>query len=218
MVFRVDGILLTGTDHLGRDGFGQAAAEVVQRILQVHEMSAKLTRLVPSAAGTRRPLRLVLMIGALALRRGRAGTRGGRAAVQKGVFGDAGARRRVWRTGRLDGLERFGHGGHTRPSASVRRHAGGTAVRMPAGGRGAAGRTQALALPVGHVVPGHGEHGPVDVHGAGVHVIAVVVQVGAGDLNSRAVAREGSGMTERMSEVRLLVGEKVVGRQMVREL
>lgn len=215
VVFRIDGILLTGPDHLGRDGFRQAAAEVVQRIFQVHQMAAELVRLVPSAAGTRRPLGLVLMIGALALRRGRAGTWGGRAALQEGFFGDAGAWRRVGGTGSLDGLERFGHGGDASPSASVWRHAGGAAVRMPASRRGAAGRAEALALSVGHVVAGHGEHGPVDVHGVGVDVIAVVVQVRAGDLNSGAHL---SGVSERISGVGLLVGEKVTERQLVREL
>lgn len=92
---------------------------------------------------------------------------------------------------------------------------------MPAGRRGAAGRAEALGLPVWHVVPGYGEHGSIDVHGVGVDVVAMVVQVRAGDLNSRAVTLKGSGMggvLERLAEIRLLVGEKVIGREMLREM
>lgn len=52
--------------------------------------------------------------------------------------------------------------------------------------------------------------------------MVMVVQVRAGDFNSRAVAWEGSrvggkqgGVTERLSEIRLLVSEKVIGREMM---
>lgn len=95
---------------------------------------------------------------------------------------------------------------------------------MPASRGGATSRTEALALPVGHVVPWNGEHGPIDVYRVGENMV-MVVQVRAGDFNSRAVALEGSrvggkqgGVTERLSEIRLLVSEKVIGREMVGNL
>lgn len=81
-----------------------------------------------------------------------------------------------------------------------------------------------MVLPVGHVVPWNGEHGPIDVHRVGEDMV-MVVQVRAGDLNSRAVALDGSrvsgkqrGVTERLSEIRLLVREKVIGGEMVGKL
>lgn len=95
---------------------------------------------------------------------------------------------------------------------------------MPASRGGATSWTEALALPVGHVVPWHGEHGPIDVHRVGEDMV-MVVQIRAGDLNSRAVALDRSrvsskqgGVTERLSEIRLLVSEKVIGREMVGKL
>lgn len=95
---------------------------------------------------------------------------------------------------------------------------------MPASRGGATSRTEALGLPVGHVVAWHGKHRPIDVHRVGEDMV-MVVQVRAGDFNSRAVAWEGSrvggkqgGVTERLSEIRLLVSEKVIGREMVGKL
>lgn len=81
-----------------------------------------------------------------------------------------------------------------------------------------------MVLPVGHVVPWNGEHGPIDVHRVGEDMV-MVVQVRAGDLNSRAVALNGSrvggkqrGVTERLSEIRLVVSEKVIVGEMVGKL
>jgi len=95
---------------------------------------------------------------------------------------------------------------------------------MPASRGGATSRTEALVLPVGHVVPWNCEHGPIDVHGVGGCMV-MVVQVRAGDLNSRAVALHGSslggkqrGVLERLSDIRLLVSEKVIGGEMIGKL
>lgn len=86
---------------------------------------------------------------------------------------------------------------------------------MPASRRGATSRTEALALPVRDV-----EHGPTDVHRVGVDMV-MLVQVRAGDLNSRAVALERSRVAGKhggVSIIRLAIGEKVMSGEMVGKL
>lgn len=139
----------------------------------------------------------VHLVGAFALGGGGAGARPGRGRAGAGaaVLGQAGA----------GGGARGGAGGAgvdaLQPGAEVGGvlavaggHAGGgpggVALRVPAGGGVAAGRTQTLGLPEGQVlVAGDGEGGP----GADVHVLVLqgvpamtVVLTRGGDLNARA--------------------------------
>ncbi len=86
---------------------------------------------------------------------------------------------------------------------------------MPASRRGAASRTEALVLPVRNV-----KHGPTDVHRVGVDMV-ILVQVRAGDLNSWSVALERSRVAGKhggVSIIRLAIGEKIIGGEMVGKL